>query len=496
MQNPLQQSVRRAVINVLLAAGCLAFQLLAQVASAATVTSTWTNATSGNWNLDANWTNNPVLGGFPNNGNSGVSTYDAIINATGSSYTVTLAVPITVVNFTLSSTSATVNHTTGIFTATGGMTLSSGTYQLNGGTISNSAINISGGTLAFANNSSNVLAGDAINGLLNLNTTGARVRLENGTTLTGTANLTAASTILDLNYTGAINTAMTVNLDTDTQFVGTAHLSVDGTNTLTTGSNVLIRGQGSIGDQLIASGSNALINQGTIRADFVSRTLSIVSGTFINQGTLEAINGSTVAVPGGYTQTSGTTRVNGSTISVSNTNKLITIVSGRLEGNGTIAARVANSGTISPGLSAGRLDITNDLTLGSTSNIKIELSGTTQSTQYDLLTEAGTVALNLNGTLSVSFLNNFGGLVQPGDTFTILTSNQTISGAFSNVIGSRVATTDGLGSFLVSVSGNNVTLSAFQVPEPSSLGLLAAGAGAALMRKWKNSRRNPQRGAH
>ena len=50
---------------------------------AATITSTWTSATSGNWNLNANWTNVPLLGGFPNDGNGGVATYDAVINAVG-----------------------------------------------------------------------------------------------------------------------------------------------------------------------------------------------------------------------------------------------------------------------------------------------------------------------------------------------------------------------------------------------------------------------------
>jgi hypothetical protein len=50
---------------------------------AADVTSTWSTATSGNWNVNGNWTNVPALGGFPNNGNGGVATYDAVVNATG-----------------------------------------------------------------------------------------------------------------------------------------------------------------------------------------------------------------------------------------------------------------------------------------------------------------------------------------------------------------------------------------------------------------------------
>ena len=97
--------------------------------------------------MNSNWTNSPSGGGFPNNGNGGVATYDAVINASGPAYTVTLNTDITVKNFALSSANGTVDHTSGIFTATGSMNISAGTYQLNGGTISSTAITVSGGTL-------------------------------------------------------------------------------------------------------------------------------------------------------------------------------------------------------------------------------------------------------------------------------------------------------------------------------------------------------------
>ena len=138
---------------------------------AADVTSTWSTAASGNWNVNANWTNVPVLGGFPNNGNGGVATYDATISPVGSPYTVTLSTDITVEDLLLSSASATLSQTSGALTATGAITLSAGTFQLNGGTISNTTVNLTGGTLIIGANPGNLLSGVTVNGDLTLNTT-------------------------------------------------------------------------------------------------------------------------------------------------------------------------------------------------------------------------------------------------------------------------------------------------------------------------------------
>ena len=91
-------------------------------------------------------------------------------------------------------------------------------------------------------------------------------------------------------------------------------------------------------------GTSTLINQGTIRADLSGQTLSIVPSVFTNQagGVVEAINGSTLSIPSGYTQTAGVTRVNNGTIN----SPTINIVSGTLEGTGTINAAVTSTGII------------------------------------------------------------------------------------------------------------------------------------------------------
>jgi fibronectin-binding autotransporter adhesin len=174
---------------------------------------------------------------------------------------------------------------------------------------------------------------------------------------------------------------------------------------------------------------------------------------------------------------------NNSTITIPSPN-VLTLQAGLLTGQGTIAGKVSNAGTIAPGLSAGTLNIANDLSLTPASTLQIEIGGLTQGSQYDLLTEAGGVALNLDGTLNVTLINSF--VPTAADTFTVVDSNQTLVGAFDNVAnGGRIATTDGFGSFRVNYGSGSafpsdrVVLSDFAlVPEPGSLALL--GFSAAL----------------
>ncbi|MDP2400251.1 MAG: hypothetical protein Q8M53_18055, partial [Burkholderiales bacterium] len=74
-------------------------------------------------------------------------------------------------------------------------------------------------------------------------------------------------------------------------------------------------------------------------------------------------------------------------------------------------------GTLSPGSSPGTLVINGDYTQGPDATLAIELGGTNQGVNYDLLQVTGTA--NLGGTLNVSFLGGFTGTV--GDLFDVIT---------------------------------------------------------------------------
>lgn len=360
-----------------------------------------------------------------------------------------------------------------------------GSWALQDGTISGGTIGSVGGqSLSTTSGSTfNTLTGVRINGDLDLTAVNSGVRIAGSTTFT-TAHLASAFTNLGFAPGRTLNgTILFEGPDGGNQRI----VGMNGNaGTFTIGPNGVIRtsaglgGDAQIGTSVAGyGGAMTLTNRGLISSQVAARFITINPASFMSTGTIQAINGGLLYVPNGYTQTAGTTRVaSGSTISV-DAGQTITIDAGRLEGGGTIAANVSNAGTIAPGSSAGALTIAGDLTLIPASVLQIELGGVTPGTQHDRLTEAGTVTFALAGTLDVTFINGFQNTVQPTDAFTILTSNQTITGTFSNVTGGRVVTTDGFGSFAVNLNagGNNVVLGSYvPVPEPSTAALLALGS--------------------
>jgi len=226
-------------------------------------------------------------------------------------------------------------------------------------------------------------------------------------------------------------------------------------------------------------------------------TTTSIDVPFTNTGNI-LVTAGTVAFTSTFTQTSGALSIaSGATASFSNG---LNFTSGSLTGSGTVTGNLVNgaaSGSpavISPGSIYGTLNVTGALTLLATSQLIFDLSGTTQGVTYDFLHDAGTTTLG--GTLTVNLASSFKSTIQTSDSFTVLTAT-TVSGAFTNVAnGTRLVSSDGSGSFLVSYgtgsafAANNLVLSNFQftpVPEPSTWALLTLGvgavAGAALRRR-------------
>ena len=144
----------------------------------------WSGPASGLWEDAAKWDSDPL---FPNNGEA---TFDATIGARAARYEVTLGADITIENLSLTSPDATFAHTGGTLQINHDLTLQAGTYSLQGGAIRGATIHETGGVLLFTNNGGNRLDGVTMTGSLNMNQAGgAWVRLQNGATLTGSANL-------------------------------------------------------------------------------------------------------------------------------------------------------------------------------------------------------------------------------------------------------------------------------------------------------------------
>ncbi len=114
----------------------------------------------------------------------------------------------------------------------------------------------------------------------------------------------------------------------------------------------------------------------------------------------------TVPAAANYTQTSGTTTVDGTLT----TTGIVDIQAGSsLLGTGNVNSNTTNAGSTGPGTSAGQLTVTGNYTQTSAGTLDIELGGTTVATQYDQLIVTGTAptfrwieVYAANGTINTS----------------------------------------------------------------------------------------------
>ena len=148
----------------------------------------------------------------------------------------------------------------------------------------------------------------------------------------------------------------------------------------------------------------------------------------------------------------------GSTINV--TEQVTVLEGGALRGGGVIAGDVINDGgSLAPGASPGTLKIEGDLNISGNSGLEIELGGTVQGENYDLLSQDdGTQGISLGGILTIKFIDGFASSITSDDSFTVLTSDAPLNGAFTNVAsGQRLSTSGDLGSFLVTYGDGSTT---------------------------------------
>jgi hypothetical protein len=413
----------------------------------------------------------------------------------------------------------------GTLRATNGATLvlQSGTFTNSGsGTIiaddtshvDIAASTISGGTLSsigtghFHALDSSTLSGVAISA-------GSRVEVGDGQVLTLLGNIVndGVITLLSTGNTThvKIDSAATLN------GAGNVTLSDSATNrisatvagpTLTIGANQTISGAGQLGGNTLAltnlgtiaaTGNNALVlnnagaaftNSGTLKSSGAGG-LALEDPSITNQGNILISNGSAVTANGTFTQAGGS-----SLLQIANgtfTASTFALQGGTLAGTGTLVGPVTATGeaSIQPGGfgSIGTLTFNQTLTLGASTGLYFDLGGTTPGTGYDRVNGA---AMVLNGTLFVSFANQFEFSIVPTDSFTLISTSAALSGSFSNVSnGGRLATLDGLGSFQVNYLANALTLSSFQaVPEPSTYALFSLGAIAVAMVELRRRRRS------
>ena len=408
----------------------------------------------------------------------------------------------------------------GTFSATGGATLTLGTGSLDntGGLITaadaQSYVNlsggttVSGGTLSSANSTGDntdvgIFYNDTTATLQNVTlAAGSVFKVTNPLTLAGTFTNNGYVFVVGYNFNTLVYSNLNVAADATLAGGGVARLGggeIDATNNATftvAAGATLLGGSGTI--------NASVVNNGTVGS--VYQTLTINSPTFTNNGVLAANNNANVTVSGGTNFTNyyaGTQTLAGGTYSVTDTGNGATLDCGGrnvLVNKATVTLNGANarfdalnglttnegtwsllalkqfttsSGLTNPGtivLDAGTtLHVSGNFTAGSAATLSVAIGGTsTQGTQSPGVLQVGGTAA-VGGILALSFPPG-AALPGGGDSLVIVSAGSPISGSFANAAnGSRLATSDGQGSFLVSYGPDSaaptqVVLSRFLLP--------------------------------
>ena len=152
------------------------------------------------------------------------------------------------------------------------------------------------------------------------------------------------------------------------------------------------------------------VNAGLFRKSASSGATWFDAVPFYNTGTVEVRSG-TLDLRNGLGQTAGATILNGGNVA-----NVATIQAGSLSGAGQVFGNLAMSGQLSPGFSAGRLEIQGNYTQEPAGSYRVELGGTIAGTSYDQVLITSNA--NLAGSVQVCSLNGF--VPAPGDRFEIM----------------------------------------------------------------------------
>jgi len=350
------------------------------------------------------------------------------------------------------------NMNTTTNTLTGGTYIVAGTLEFaagTGGLVTNdAAITLSSATAEIFNtsNSTNALTQFADNGSKGTFTV-------NGFTFND-ANVFTNSGILAVGGGGKFNASTQLtnfNSTTSTLTGGTYNLTAtgqlqfnnqgDASDIITNAAHISLSGVDTTKAPIIdQSNNNALANFNT-NASAGSFTLSAdrqftTGGSLTNAGivTVQKSTGTgttALLVNGTYSQTGGTTTVDGKLGTTTGINVSGGFIYGNAAGitNGTQGTLVGNfdltGGTINPGdgiKKIGDLNITGTYTESGAGILNIDLDGLVANTKYDVLNVSGTATLG--GTLNVDAITGF--TPTNGETFDILNAGS-ISGTFSTV---------------------------------------------------------------
>ena len=323
-----------------------------------------------------------------------------------------------------------------------GTTLTGGTYKING-TLEFAGANIvtNDASITLTGAGSKIDGKAGANGLANFAVNNGSFSLGKGRSFTTAGNFTnngylsvAAGDTFDVN--GDLTNFSGTTLNSGNYSVSGA-LEFDNANIVTNAATITLGSTTAKIENQSAANAMLGFTTNTSSGSFTlsgNASLSTTGGSFTNAGTVTVNSGSTFTIGGSsynYTQTAGTTTVNG-TLAGAETGDL-DLTGGNLYGTGTLDYGVSDSATITPGdssSSTGKLQVDGTYAQNSSGSLDVTIGGTTAGTKYDQLNVSGTASLT--GTLNITLASGYTPTV--GTTFDILNASS-ISGSFSTVNG-------------------------------------------------------------
>jgi collagen type I/II/III/V/XI/XXIV/XXVII alpha len=376
-------------------------------------TFSWQVATSGNWDVNSNWT----PGGGPPGTVFTTFADTAVVSTTSGVYTVTYNVAAdTIGALTISSSTATLqwDATAGrALTVTGATKISLGTLDLatttkTGSSLSTGSLAVSGGTFESGNTVSVTGLAQFSGGIgaISGGTFGAGTLAQSGGALTlsgGTTKSTGATTLsggkLTINSTGSLSTA-----------------------SLTSSNNIFLQSAGNVTDTGLASftGGTDTISGGAFNAG----TVAIGNSLTLSGGTITSTTAGVTISSGKIVTLSGIGDLNATTGGLVDSGTLLGsgTVDGAITGNGSIEAK---GGTLT--LNAASLDSTLTVTVDGSSGLVS--NGTGNAGTFNLAGNSS--VLSLGGNLSTGSSVNFAGSAFKGQVLDL--TSPTNNGTFSAV---------------------------------------------------------------
>ena len=340
----------------------------------------------------------------------------------------------------------------------------------------------SGSNLLVFNNSTLALAGGSTitnNGTITVNNSDNAANT--GVTIDGAVDLAGSGSIVLNAMPGHINTgqitdsasgAGNLTQESGHTILGTGQITV---NTFTNNGTV---NADSNGNMLRLAGTGIYTNTGLMEATgggtLDISTLTNYSNGILTGGTYDVVSGGTIVLPGAVTTNAATITISGATANFSGLSAL-TANTGTLNLlNGaslSMAGGLTNSGKIN--LDPSTLDVNGNFTQASDGVLMVTLDGNGAG-QYGLLNVTGTA--NLAGALDLSFINGY--IPRVGDSFTVLNY-----GSYSGMFSAIQALGNPNYQLATQYTNSGLVLTTTAVPEPAPLLILLAASSLALVRR-------------